>query len=59
MKQTLLAATFYVTVAIVMTWRVGAGLPQHLPGDLGDPAFVSAVVAWGPVHWPELLSELK
>jgi hypothetical protein len=37
-----------------MTWPVAAGLTRDVPSDLGDPAFVTAMLAWGSEHWLSL-----
>jgi hypothetical protein len=50
------AAALYLVITIVMTWPIAAGLARDLPGDLGDPAFVSGVLAWGSDHWLALFS---
>jgi hypothetical protein len=42
-------------VTVVMTWPVTAGINRDLPSDLGDPAFVTGVIAWGARHWLALL----
>lgn len=50
------ALAFYVVAAIAMTWPVARDAGDHIAVDLGDPAFVSFVMAWGSQHWLELLS---
>jgi hypothetical protein len=49
------AFAFYVVVAIAITWPVALGAADHIAIDLGDPAFVAFVLAWGSKHWLELL----
>jgi hypothetical protein len=49
-------ALFLVVLAVVMTWPVAAGLTRDIPNDLGDPAFVSGIIAWGSQHWLALFS---
>jgi hypothetical protein len=50
-----IVALLYLLLTIVMTWPIAAGLGRDVPGDLGDPAFVSGVMAWGADHWLALL----
>ena len=38
-----------------MTWPIAARIDRDLPSDLGDPAFVTGVIAWGAEHWLALL----
>jgi hypothetical protein len=49
-------AALYVAITIVMTWPIASGIARDLPGDLGDPAFVTGVLAWGSDHWIALLT---
>ena len=56
MNRAPVAAILYLAITLVMTWPVAAGLTRDLPADLGDPAFVSGVLAWGSDHWLALLS---
>ena len=39
-----------------MTWPIAARIDRDLPHDLGDPAFVAGVLAWGAEHWLALFS---
>jgi len=51
-----LVCGLYVAVTIGMTWPLARGLTRDLPSDLGDPAFVAAMLTWGSHHWLDLLS---
>ena len=42
-----IVALLYLLLTIVMTWPIAAGLGRDIPGDLGDPAFVAGIMAWG------------
>jgi hypothetical protein len=44
------AFLLYVVVTIVMTWPLAAGLTRDVPGDFGDPLFVSWTLAWDATH---------
>jgi hypothetical protein len=55
-KRLWVVALLYTAVTIVMTWPVAAGIDRDVPSDLGDPAFVTGVIAWGSDHWLALLS---
>jgi hypothetical protein len=41
----------YCAITVVMTWPIAATIHRDLPGDLGDPAFVAGILAWGAEHW--------
>ena len=45
----------YLALTLVMTWPLVFGLTRDLPSDLGDPAFVSALLTWGSDHYLRLL----
>lgn len=49
------AFALYLFATLVMTWPVVTGLTRDLPSDLGDPAFVSALLTWGSEHYLRLL----
>ena len=49
------AAALYLAATLVMTWPIIAGIGRDIPGDLGDPAFVAGIMAWGAEHWLALL----
>lgn len=51
-----IVATLYTLVTLAMTWPLARGLARDLPGDLGDPAFVTGIMAWGARQWLALLS---
>ena len=40
----------YLTLTIGMTWPLAAGLTHDVPGDFGDPLFLSWVLAWDATH---------
>ena len=44
------ALLFFLTVTIVMTWPLTAGLSRDIPGDFGDPLFTSWVLSWDATH---------
>jgi hypothetical protein len=44
-------AALYLAITLVMSWPLVTGLGRDLPGDLGDPAFVTGVLAWASDHW--------
>lgn len=44
-------ALLYLGITIAMTWPIAARIDRDLPSDLGDPAFVAGVMAWGAEHW--------
>jgi hypothetical protein len=46
----------YAVITLVMTWPVARGLDRDIPGDLGDPAFVAGIMAWGANHWIALFT---
>lgn len=54
--RAVVVSLIYLGITLVMTWPVAAGLERDIPGDLGDPAFVAGVMAWGGQHWLTLLS---
>ena len=56
MSRAPVVAVVYLAIAVVMTWPIAAQLSTGLPGDLGDPAFLTGVLAWGSDHWLALLS---
>jgi hypothetical protein len=49
-------ALLYAAITVVMTWPIAARIDRDIPSDLGDPAFVAGVMAWGAEHWLALLS---
>lgn len=49
-------ALLYSAITVAMTWPVAARIDRDLPSDLGDPAFVAGVIAWGAEHWLALMS---
>lgn len=51
-----LVFVLYLALTVLMTWPVSLGLTRDLPSDLGDPAFVAGVLAWGSKHWLELFA---
>lgn len=55
LNRPLVVALLYLICTIGMTWPVVTGVSRDLPGDLGDPAFVAGVMAWGAEHWLSLL----
>lgn len=56
MNRTPVAAALYLAITILVAWPIPAHLAASLPGDLGDPAFLAGVLAWGSDHWLALLS---
>lgn len=56
LSNTCVAACWYLAIAIAITWPVARGLASDLPSDLGDPAFVSGILARGADEWLKLLS---
>lgn len=49
-------ALLYLGITAVMTWPIAARLDRDVPSDLGDPAFVAGIMAWGGEHWLDLFS---
>lgn len=56
LARTPVVAALYAALSVAFTWPVARGIARDLPGDLGDPAFVTGVLAWGADHWLSLLS---
>lgn len=50
------ATAWYLIIAVALTWPVARGLTSDLPSDLGDPMFVSWVLARAADHWAALFS---
>jgi len=48
-------ALLYCAITVVMTWPIAARIDRNIASDLGDPAFVAGVIAWGAEHWLALL----
>jgi len=44
-----------LAVVVATRWPVAAGLTRDMPGDLGDPLFISWALARASSHWTELL----
>ena len=51
-----IVTALYLALTLVMTWPVAAGIARDIPGDLGDPAFVAGIMAWGAEHWLALFT---
>ncbi len=49
--RAVVVSVIYLVITLVMTWPVAAGIERDVPGDLGDPAFVAGMMAWGAEHW--------
>ena len=56
LRQPWLVAALYAAITVVMTWPIAARIDRDIPSDLGDPAFVAGILAWGGEHWLALLS---
>ena len=44
------AALLFAALTLVLTWPLARGLARDLPGDFGDPLFVTWVLAWDAAH---------
>jgi hypothetical protein len=44
------AALLYLALTVGLTWPLVRGLTRDLPADLGDPLFVTWVLAWDATH---------
>jgi hypothetical protein len=55
LRQPWLVAALYAAITVVMTWPIAARIDRDIPSDLGDPAFVAGILAWGGEHWLALL----
>jgi hypothetical protein len=55
MRRLAVVVLLYAVATVVMTWPIAAGIHRDLPVDLGDPAFVAGVLAWGSERWLALL----
>ena len=51
-----LAALAFLALAVAGTWPLGRALTSSLPGDYGDPLFVTWVMAWVAQHLTRALS---
>ena len=51
-----LAALAFLALAVAGTWPLGRALTSSLPGDYGDPLFVTWVMAWVARHLTRALS---
>jgi hypothetical protein len=51
LKRPWVVACLYLAITIGMTWPIAARIDRDLTTDLGDPAFVAGVIAWGGEHW--------
>jgi hypothetical protein len=56
LRQPWRVAALYAAFTVVMTWPIAAGIARDIPGDLGDPAFVAGILAWGSEHWLALFT---
>jgi hypothetical protein len=43
-------AVLYTALTIVLTWPLARGVARDLPGDFGDPLFVTWVLGWDATH---------
>ena len=51
-----LAALAFLALAVAGTWPLGRALTSSLPGDYGDPLFVTWAMAWVAQHLTRALS---
>ena len=51
-----LAALAFLMLAVAGTWPLGRALTSSLPGDYGDPLFVTWVMAWVAQHLTRALA---
>ena len=56
MHRAPVVAILYLAITLATTWPIVNGIARDLPGDLGDPAFVTGVLAWGSDHWMALFT---
>jgi hypothetical protein len=56
LRRPSIVALAYAAITVVMTWPIAASLDRDIPSDLGDPAFVAGILAWGGEHWLALFS---
>jgi hypothetical protein len=56
MHRAPVVAVLYLAITLATTWPIVKGIARDLPGDLGDPAFVTGVLAWGSDHWMALVT---
>jgi hypothetical protein len=56
LARPLMVSGLYLLATLVMTWPIAGRLTRDLPGDLGDPAFVTGIIAWGSEHWLSLFT---
>src|SRR5436190_10855945 len=49
-RDALRATLLYAAITLVLTWPLARGLTRDLPGDLGDPLFVTWVLSWDVTH---------
>ncbi|PYR29348.1 MAG: hypothetical protein DMF98_00005, partial [Acidobacteria bacterium] len=49
-RDVLRVTLLYTVLTVALTWPLARGLTRNLPGDLGDPLFVTWVLAWDATH---------
>jgi hypothetical protein len=49
-RDVLRVTLLYTVLTVALTWPLARGLTRNLPGDLGDPLFVTWVLAWDVTH---------
>ncbi len=48
--EILVVTLLFTALTIALTWPLARGLTRDLPGGLGDPLFVSWILAWDATH---------